>query len=77
MTHIQILGAGCQKCEKLYEHADQAARELGLEYDILKVTDLDTILGFGVLTTPALVVDGTVKSAGRVPSAEQLKALLR
>ena len=76
MTKIQVLGPGCAKCKLLFEHAEQAARELGLEYEIEKVTDIDAILGFGVMTTPALLVDGKLKIAGRVPSAEQLKAVL-
>jgi len=76
VTKIQVLGPGCAKCKLLFEHAEQAARELGLEYEIEKVTDIDAILGFGVMTTPALLVDGKLKIAGRVPSAEQLKAVL-
>ena len=76
MTKIQVLGPGCAKCKVLYEHADQAARELGLDYEIEKVTDISTIMGYGVMTTPALVVNGEIKLAGRVPSAEQLKAVL-
>lgn len=76
MTTIQVLGPGCTKCKVLFDHADQAARELGLEYEIEKVTDISTIMGYGVMTTPALVVNGEIKLAGRVPSAEQLKAVL-
>jgi small redox-active disulfide protein 2 len=76
MTKIQVLGPGCAKCKVLFEHADQAAKELGLDYEIEKVTDIDTILGFGVMMTPALVVDGKLKLSGRVPSAEQIKAVL-
>lgn len=76
MTRIQVLGPGCTKCKVLFDHADQAARELGLEYEIEKVTDISTIMGYGVMTTPALVVNGEIKLAGRVPSAEQLKAVL-
>lgn len=76
MTRIQVLGPGCQKCNALYAHAEQAARELGLEYEIEKVSDLGTIMGYGIMTTPALVVDGKVRLAGRVLSAQQLKALL-
>ena len=76
MIHIEVLGPGCQKCNVLYQHAEQAARELGLEYEIEKVTDLGAILGYGVMATPALVVDGEIKLSGRVPSAEQLKVLL-
>ncbi len=76
MIRIQVLGPGCAKCKVLYEHADQAAKELGLEYEIEKVSDISTIMGYGVMTTPALVVDGEIKLAGRAPSVEQLKAVL-
>ncbi len=76
MTHIEVLGPGCQKCKVLYEHAEQAARELGLEFEIKKVTDIIAIMGYGVMSTPALVVNGELKLAGRVPSSEQLKGFL-
>jgi small redox-active disulfide protein 2 len=77
MTRIQVLGPGCTKCQVLYEHARAAADELGIAYEIEKVTDIDAIVSHGVMTTPALVVDGQVRVAGRVPSAEQIKGLLR
>jgi small redox-active disulfide protein 2 len=76
MKKLQILGTGCAKCRMLTEHAEQAARELGLEYTLEKVTDINDIVAFGVVATPALVVDGEIKVAGRVPTAESLKALL-
>lgn len=76
MKRIQILGPGCARCRVLFEHAEQAARELGLEYEIEKITDIDAIVGYGVMATPALIVDGQLKVAGRVPSAQQLKAAL-
>ncbi len=76
MIHIEVLGPGCQKCNVLYQHAEQAARELGLEYEIEKVTDITTIMGYGVMATPALVVDGEIRLSGRVASAEQIKGLL-
>ena len=76
MTHIEVLGPGCQKCKVLYEHAEQAAKELGIDFEIKKVTDISAIMGYGVMSTPALVVNGELKFAGRVPSAEQLKGLL-
>ena len=76
MTRIQVLGPGCARCKVLYEHADQAARELGLDYEIEKVTDIGSIIGHGVMATPGLVVNGELKLAGRVPSVEQLKAIL-
>jgi small redox-active disulfide protein 2 len=73
---IQILGTGCPKCHLLADHAEQAAKALGLDYRIEKVTDIPAIVAFGVMTTPALAVDGTVKVAGRVPTVAALKELL-
>ena len=76
MKKIQILGPGCRKCGLLAEAADSAAKALSLEYTIEKVTNLNDIAAFGVMFTPALVVDGTVKLAGRVPAPEEMKKLL-
>ena len=76
MKTLQILGTGCAKCRMLADRTEQAARALGLDYTLEKVTDIDAIVAFGVLATPALVVDGEIKVAGRVPTAESLKALL-
>jgi len=76
MTKIQVLGTGCPKCRKLAENADAAARELGIDYELEKVTEINQILNFGVMITPALAVDGVVKVTGKVPSTEDLKALL-
>ena len=76
MKTIQILGTGCPKCRLLTDHAEQAARAIGLEYTIEKVTDISAIIAFGVVTTPALAVDGTVKVAGRVPTVDALKDIL-
>ncbi|MHC4983324.1 MAG: thioredoxin family protein [Planctomycetota bacterium] len=73
MKKIQILGTGCPKCRKLAENAEAAAKDLGLEYTIEKITDIDQITSFGVMMTPALAVDGKVKVVGKVPSAEELK----
>jgi small redox-active disulfide protein 2 len=73
---IQILGMGCAKCEKLEERARQAATGLGLEFQVEKVKDLQQIMAFGVMVTPALVVDGVVKVAGRVPMVDEIKKLL-
>jgi small redox-active disulfide protein 2 len=77
MIKIQILGTGCPKCQKLTETAQQAAQELGLEFELQKVTDIDEILSFGVMSTPALAVDGKVKVAGRVPTVDEVKKLLQ
>lgn len=74
---IQILGTGCAKCLKLAEETEKAAKELGLSYELVKVTDINDIMGFGVMITPALAVDGTVKVAGKVPSAEEIKGYLK
>ncbi len=73
---IQILGMGCAKCEKLDERTRQAATELGLEFQIEKIKDLQQIMAFGVMVTPALVVDGVVKVTGRVPMVDELKKML-
>ncbi len=76
MKKIQILGTGCRKCGLLAETAENAAKALGLEYSLEKVTDLTRIMTFGVMITPTLVVDGTVKLAGKVPSLDEAKKLL-
>jgi small redox-active disulfide protein 2 len=76
MKKIQILGTGCAKCQKLAAVADEAAKAIGLPYTLEKVTNLNDIASFGVMFTPALVLDGQVKSAGRVPSLEETKKLL-
>lgn len=77
MKKIQIFGGGCAKCGILYQHAEAAAKELGLEYEMEKVSDFAKIAEAGILATPALAVDGVVKLEGRVPSVESLKALLK
>jgi len=76
MPLIQILGTGCPKCKKLAENAEAAAKALGIEYQLEKVTDIDRIMGFGVMMTPALVVDGQVKAAGSLPTAEEIRKML-
>lgn len=73
---LQILGKGCAKCVALGEHTAAAAQALGLDYEIEKVTDINAIIDAGVMTTPALVVNGDVKSAGKVLSVEDIKKLL-
>lgn len=73
---LQILGSGCAKCNQLAEVAEMAAKELALDYEMEKVTDLNQIMSFGVMITPALVVDGKVKLSGKIPSLEQMKELL-
>ncbi|MFA6568325.1 MAG: thioredoxin family protein [Victivallales bacterium] len=76
MKTLQILGAGCPRCAKLAETTEQAAKAMGLEYRLEKVTDIQKIISFNVLMTPALAVDGVVKVAGRVPSLDEIKKML-
>jgi len=76
MTKIQILGTGCPKCKKLYETSQQAVKELGIDAEVTKIEDINEILKFGVMMTPALVVDGEVKAVGRVPRPEELRSLI-
>ena len=76
MKKIQILGTGCPKCKKLAENAETAAKELGIVYELIKIDDIDEILEFGVMMTPALAVDGDVKVVGKVPSVEDIKKLM-
>ena len=77
MKKVQILGTGCPKCKKLAENAEIAAKALGIEYEIEKVTDINEIMKFGVMMTPALAVDGEVKFVGKVPSPDEIKGLLQ
>lgn len=76
MKKLQILGTGCAKCAALAANTETAAKELGATYELEKVTDLNRIMSFGVMSTPALVVDGVVKVVGKVPSAKEIKQLL-
>jgi len=73
---VKILGTGCPKCKKLTEVTEQAAKELGIEISIEKVTDLEKIISYSVMSTPALVVNGVLKVAGRIPSIDDLKKML-
>ncbi|HEY9055443.1 MAG TPA: thioredoxin family protein [Rectinemataceae bacterium] len=73
---IQILGAGCAKCKLLEQHAREAVAELGIHAEIEKVTDTDAILDMGVMMTPALAIDGDVKSVGKVLTKDQIKPYL-
>lgn len=70
---IEILGMGCPKCKKTVANAEQAVRELGIDAEIVKVEKIDEIMKYGVMMTPALVVDGEVKCAGKIPAVEEVK----
>lgn len=70
---IEVLGSGCAKCKKTKELAEKAVKETGVDAEVVKVEDFDRILEYGVMITPALVIDGDVKVAGRIPSIEDIK----
>jgi small redox-active disulfide protein 2 len=76
MKRIKILGTGCPKCKMLAENAETAAREADVECQIERVTDITEIMKTGVMMTPGLMVDGVVKSSGKVASVEEIKAYL-
>lgn len=73
---IQILGTGCPKCKKLTENAEAAAQELGIDYEVEKITDVNDIMKYGVMMTPALAVDDEVKLSGKVADPAEIKKLL-
>ena len=76
MKEIKILGTGCPKCKKLGDLAEKAAKELNIKYKLEKVTDINKIMDHGVMITPALVVDGQVKVAGKIPNLKDIKKIL-
>ena len=79
MKKFQILGTGCENCKKLTENTEKAAKEIGIEYEIEKITDINEIINFGVMLTPALAVDGELKVAGissKIPSPDEIKKMI-
>jgi len=76
MTKIQILGTGCPKCKKLTENAEKAVHELDGDYEIIKVTDINEIMKFNIMMTPALALDNEVKSVGKILSTEEIKKII-
>ena len=74
---LLVIGPGCAKCKTLAQFTEQAAKELGLSYEINKVTDLKQIMALGVMMTPALAVNGTIKVVGKVPSIPEIKTILQ
>lgn len=76
MKKIVILGPGCPKCTKLYQVTEEAVKSLGLECELEKVTDITEIMAYGVMLTPALVVNGEVKIMGKVPSVDAIEKML-
>ena len=73
---IEILGTGCPKCKKLFENAQEAVKNLGTSVDVVKIEDIQLIMNAGVMLTPALAVDGEVKSAGKVLSVDEIKKII-
>jgi len=73
---IEILGMGCPKCKMLYENAKKAVEESGIQAEVTKVEDMDKITSYDVMITPALVIDGKVKTVGKIPQAEEIKKWL-
>jgi len=73
---IEILGTGCTKCKKLFEVTTEAAKELGIQADIVKVEKIQDIMNYGVMMTPALVIDGKVKVVGKVPSKAEIATMI-
>ncbi|TFG91322.1 MAG: thioredoxin family protein [Candidatus Atribacteria bacterium] len=69
---IEILGTGCPKCKKLNQLAEEAINELGVSAEIIKVTDINKMIDYGVMVTPALVIDGEVKVAGKIPGKQEI-----
>ena len=76
MKTIKIFGMNCSSCAKLYENTEKAAKELGIEYTLEKISNVNEIIDIGILITPALSVDGVVKASGKVPSVDAIKKLL-
>jgi len=77
MKKLYILGTGCPKCKKMYETAQQAVKETAVEAEVTKVEDINEIMKFGVMMTPALVIDSEVKVVGRVPRVDEVKTMLQ
>jgi small redox-active disulfide protein 2 len=76
MKKLQVLGPGCPKCVELAKRTDEAAKAVGLDYELEKVSELNRIMAFGIFVTPALVVDGEVKVVGKVPSVDEIKKMI-
>lgn len=74
---IEVLGMGCSNCNKLYQNAIEAVKQSGKEIEVVKVEDIQKIMAYGVLSTPALVIDGAVKTAGKLPKAEEIKEWIK
>ncbi len=69
---IEVLGMGCPKCKKLFQNAQQAVEKSGIQAEVIKVEDLNKITDYGVMMTPALVLDGKVKATGKIPNVQEI-----
>ena len=76
MVKIEVLGTGCAKCKSLLKSVEKAIAESGIQAEVVKVSEITDIINYGVMTTPALVVDGKVKVTGRVPAVDEIKKML-
>jgi small redox-active disulfide protein 2 len=74
---IEVLGMGCANCNKLYQNALEAVKQSGKEVQVIKVEDIQKIMSYGVMSTPALVIDGVVKAKGKVSKVEEIKELIK
>ena len=74
---IEILGTGCPKCKILEDNAKRAATEPGLKVDFVKITDIEEIIAYGVMSTPAIVIDGKLKANGRIPDVKEIQGWLK
>lgn len=74
---VEILGPGCPKCKKTFSNAEEAIKELGIQAELVKVEKIDQIMKYGIMFTPALVVDGEIKCYGKIPSIEEIKKWLK
>lgn len=77
MKKIQILGTGCPKCKKLLETTLKVVKDGNIDAEVTKVEDINEIMKFNIMTTPALVIDGVVKMSGRIPKPDELKTMLQ
>ncbi len=77
MMKIEVLGTGCAKCKRLYANVQEAVKALGIEAEVVKVDSIDELVERGVMSTPALYVDGTLRVTGRVSTADELKRMLQ
>lgn len=74
---IKVFGSGCASCKKLFENAKEAAAESGGGIDVLYITDMQEIMKTGIMRMPGLMIDGSMKSMGRVPSAKEIKQMIQ